>query len=97
VPLDRWRVIRGRGKSSLCAWPHTFLVQACQHLWLVWPNDLYSTSVGFDLSRPPGPRPPCDAGSRRVGSRVHDRFRGIEVTLSRRLRTSPLPGTHAAV
>ena len=37
-----------------------------------------------------------DAGSRRVGSRLHGRPRD-EVTLSRRLRTSPLPVTHAAV
>jgi hypothetical protein len=32
-----------------------------------------STSPGLTLPRTAGPRPPCDAGSRRVGSRFHDR------------------------
>ena len=70
----------------------SLLGQACQHLmrpfWLVEPHGPCNTSPGLTLPLAPGSRPPCDAGSRRFGSRLCDRLLREEATLSRRLRTS---------
>jgi len=35
-----------------------FLVQACQHLWLVFVYDAHGGSPGLAIPRAPGPRPP---------------------------------------
>lgn len=78
VPLGRWRDIRGRRTLKPLHLATYLLVPACQQLmgpsWLVEHHGLYSTSPG-DSPVPllPSPRPPCAAGSRRVGSRSHDR------------------------
>jgi hypothetical protein len=56
-----------------------------------------STSPELTLPRTPGPRPPCAAGSRRLRSRISDRLRRVEVTLSHGLQTKELPPMPAVV
>jgi len=73
------------------------LVQAIQHLGLVLDDGACSSSLTLTLPRTPGPRPPCDAGSRDLGLRSGRHPFRNEDTLSRGLQTSPLPGTHASV
>src|SRR5262249_43463987 len=67
--------IRGRRTLKPLHLTTYLLVRAYQQLWLdEHHGPSGSTSVGFNL-RPcvPSSRPPCAAGSRRVGSRVHGR------------------------
>jgi len=97
VPLDRWRVIRGWGTLSPTTWPHTVLVQACQHLGPVEHHGLYTAlHLGLPYRSLLVPDH-LGAGSRRVGLRLSGLPVGEEVSLSRGLRTPPLPATHATV
>jgi hypothetical protein len=72
VPFGRWRSIRDRGHCSPCTWPRTFWSKPDSIFGLSLFTAVLSTSPG--LTRPgllaPDRR---DAGSRRVGSRVHGR------------------------
>src|SRR5262249_31213945 len=72
------------------------LVQAYQHLWLVLCDDAWSGSPGLTLPRAPGPQPPWCWQSQ-PSARAWAALPKEEDTLSRGLRTSPLPGTHASV
>ena len=72
VPFGRWRVIRGEGHCNPRTWPRTFWSEPDSIFGSTLLTAFISTSPG--LTRPgllaPDRR---DAGSRRVGSRVHGR------------------------
>ena len=75
---------------------YRFVVQAYQHLWLVFVYDAYSGSPGLAIPAAPGPRPPwCWQSRFRLALQITT-LKG-EDTLSRGLRTPPLPATHASV
>src|SRR4051794_9998336 len=92
VPFGRWRVIRGGGHCNPRTWPRTFWSEPDSILGSTLLTGFISTSPG--LTRPgllaPDRR---DAGSRRVGSRVHGRSFGWpnpgEAVMSRHLGTFP--------
>src|SRR5262249_59001730 len=66
------------------------------HPWLGEPHGPLSTSPGLTLPRLPGSRPRCCSQSQ-LRLPLPLPARGAEASLSRRLHTSPLPATHAAV
>ena len=95
VPLGRQRCIRDRRTLNPYSWLLTFWFKPvstlCVHAGLSNITAFISTYFELTLSRTASPRPPCDAGSRRLGSRSDDRSLRIEVTLSPRLRTGFMP------
>jgi len=95
-PVRRWRHICGRRYGSASTWPHTFLVQASQPLWLVGSHDVYRrfTSVSHVI-------PPWLPTALRLAvvcelSRVAHHLVG-EATLSQELHTVGLPRPHVLV
>ena len=72
VPFGRWRVIRDGGHCSPRTWPRTFWYKPESIFGLLLFTAFISTSPGLTC---PGLLAPDhrDAGSRRVGSRVHGR------------------------
>ena len=85
----------GRVRSAR-TWPHAILAQAYQHLWLVLYYDACGGSPGLAIPRAPGPRPPrCWQSRSRLALSIATL--ADEDTLSRGLRTPPLPAAHAPV
>ena len=97
MPIGRWCVIRDRGTLQPLYLATYLLVQACQHLWLALSiHGLYQHFTWVD------PDPDCWPPTAvmlavAVSARASTADPRIEVTLSPRLRTPPLPVTPAGV
>src|SRR3954453_20155843 len=87
VPFSRWRVIRDGGRCSPRTWPRTFWSKPDSIFGLSLFTAFISPSPGLTSSGLLAPDR-RDAGSRRVGSRVHGRSEGS------RLRCPPGFGPH---
>src|SRR5205085_5510046 len=94
----------GRGTLSPCTWPRTFLVQACQQLWVRYQGTTMACRTSRSLRRftwvdPTTPSWFPTALLLAVAASAHACTASpkAEATLSRRLRTPPLPATHAAL
>lgn len=85
---------RAIGQSS-CLSAH-LLVQACQHLWLVWHDDVYKRFTFVGRSRSSLAPSHLDAGRLCLASRFDIPTESV-ATLSPKLRTVPLPAPHVRV
>ena len=93
VPLGRWRDIRGRGTlKPLHLATYHFGSGLTASLARLNITAFISTSLELTHLQTACPRPPYDAGSRRVPSRVHDRLesRGYVVAQASHQRVTPI-------